>query len=330
MSWGNQTVFFYQRNSDTLLFAIEVKTERTLSVDDLVDAYNGDIAHHSEDLSAENNNINPLHQLFGYLSHNSLKYGVLTTYAKTWFLKRDCSKLYVSPTFSFNNTDPTVFQSYAYIINLACSNHFDVPAPQSPEPETDEDSSSQSSCGCIGNNILSKTINLDHFLRRSFLGCGWTGTVFRAELDNEEVAIKIVDLSQHPEYEDEILTEVVTYDTLKELQGNCIPKLKVAGFDGMLFVIAMELVGSPLEVERTNHEERLTIVDKLSLIHSFGILHGDVRIDNILINYDSYGFKVYFIDFAASKRTSKKSDFAKEMKQLKALLELLVSISTNF
>ena len=150
-----------------------------------------------------------------------------------------------------------------------------------------------------------KTISLDHFLRRSFLGCGWTGKVFRAELDNEEVAIKIVDLSQHPEHEDEILTEVVTYNTLKELQGNCIPKLKVAGFDGMLFVIAMELVGSPLEVERTNHEKWLTIVDKLSLIHSFGILHGDVCLDNILIHYDSYGFQVYFVDFAASKRTSK-------------------------
>jgi len=79
------------------------------------------------------------------------------------------------------------------------------------------------------------------------------------------VAIKIVDLSQHPEHEDEILTEVVTYNTLKELQGNCIPKLKVAGFDDMLFVIAMQLVGSPLEVEKTNHSERLTIVDKLSL-----------------------------------------------------------------
>ncbi|CAG8629737.1 10432_t:CDS:2 [Paraglomus brasilianum] len=61
----------------------------------------------------------------------------------------------------------------------------------------------------------------------------------------------------------------------------------------------MELVGSPLEVERTNHEKWLTIVDKLSLIHSFGILH----------------------------ENQQKSDFAKEMKQLKALLELLPNAS---
>src|SRR5206468_9302717 len=46
----------YQPNSATLLFAIEVKTERTLSVDDLV-AYNDDIVDYTEDLSTENNTV---------------------------------------------------------------------------------------------------------------------------------------------------------------------------------------------------------------------------------------------------------------------------------
>ncbi|RUS12445.1 LOW QUALITY PROTEIN: hypothetical protein BC937DRAFT_87885, partial [Endogone sp. FLAS-F59071] len=96
-----------------------------------------------------------------------------------------------------------------------------------------------------------------------------------------------------------MLTEVAVYDALKVLQGLCIPHFKLAGYYGGIFVIRL-----PLEVGKLSHRDRLEIVDKLSLIHTYGILHNDIRLDNILIRRYDDRIKVYFIDFAMSKRTS--------------------------
>ena len=50
------------------------------------------------------------------------------------------------------------------------------------------------------------------------------------------MAVKICDLYKQPQYEEEVLTEVAVYNTLKALQGYCIPRFKLAGYDGGLFV----------------------------------------------------------------------------------------------
>ena len=47
-----------------------------------------------------------------------------------------------------------------------------------------------------------------------------------------------------------------------------------------------------------SHEECLHIVNQLSCIHSYGILHNDIRLGNILMCEFDGGFTAYFIDFA--------------------------------
>lgn len=65
--------------------------------------------------------------------------------------------------------------------------------------------------------------------------------------------MKVCDLYKHPDYEKEVLTEVAVYNALKAFQGLCIPRLNVAGYHGLIFVIATEISGSPLEVDKLNH-----------------------------------------------------------------------------
>ncbi|EXX70942.1 kinase-like domain-containing protein [Rhizophagus irregularis DAOM 181602=DAOM 197198] len=73
-----------------------------------------------------------INQVYGYMCANSLKYGVLSTYDQTWFLKRevvnvgeeDHGRLYVSNTIMSVSTSPTLLKSVAYMIDLASNNHY--------------------------------------------------------------------------------------------------------------------------------------------------------------------------------------------------------------
>lgn len=179
-----------------------------------------------------------------------------------------------------------------------------------------------------GNEQSRGVLGLEDFGWDSFdvidvLGNGRCGTVFEAVLRGEKVAFKLCDLWQYPEYEKEIFTEVKTYMSLEQLQGRTIPKLKGAGYTaGGFFAIATEIAGSPIEVEELSDQERNEIVKALSDIHDHGILHKDIRPENILIQRHRDGFKAMFIDFAFSKRVSNKEEPKKETAILKMMLGL--------
>ena len=111
---------------------------------------------------------------------------------------------------------------------------------------------------------------------------------------------------------------------LKELQGHTIPKLKGIGYTAAGFMaFATEIAGSPIIVEELSEQERNEVVTALSGIHDRGILHNDIRSENILIQRHSDGFKVMFIDFTLSRDILKKSESRKEMITLKLILDLV-------
>ncbi|KAF9547325.1 hypothetical protein BGW38_009630, partial [Lunasporangiospora selenospora] len=72
-------------------------------------------------------------------------------------------------------------------------------------------------------------LSLHDFEIREVLGECRKGHIFRAVWVDEQVALKTCDLYKNPEYEDEMLTEVIVYEALKTLQGVCIPRFKAAG-----------------------------------------------------------------------------------------------------
>ena len=154
------------------------------------------------------------------------------------------------------------------------------------------------------------------------LGKGRSGTVFKAILHGEIVALKVCDLWQHPDYEKELLNEVEVYHALKDLQGYCIPRLKGAGYTaGGLFAIATDIVGSPLEdVESLSDQELRIIQSALLSIHQHGFVHKDIHCNNILVKYNGNKFHASFIDFAFSGGGSS-GDFQKEMRSLMGLLK---------
>jgi tRNA A-37 threonylcarbamoyl transferase component Bud32 len=140
-------------------------------------------------------------------------------------------------------------------------------------------------------------------------------------LNNKSVALKFLDLWQHPALGHELINEIKVYRTLKQLQGKCIPRFEKAGYvPGGLLIIATEIVGAPLEdVASVSKEECLAIERVLASIHSYGYIHGDVRKDNILVKRSGEHFNAFFIDFAFARRGSQ-AEFYGEKRVLAQLL----------
>ncbi|KAH7885486.1 hypothetical protein F5I97DRAFT_1885976, partial [Phlebopus sp. FC_14] len=293
---------FILRDSNRILrLVIEVKSKWTLSTDDLVETYNQKLIGCQTGSISSKSVYDQLGQIFGYLSHNQLQFGALTTYDKTWFLHRprdNPNQIRISPPIQYNDQQPTLFQCLYHLTSLARKGHGCASAsPSSPPlpPHDDstppDDNSGNSSCDegpkrKPGSQNKEECAPLEFFNWESFkvldvLGSGRSGTVFKANLHGETVALKICDLWQHPEYKKELLHEVEVYHALEDLQGDCIPRLKGAGYTaGGLFAIATDIVGRPLKAS----------------VHRRGFVHNDIRKDNILIKRNGRRFHAFLVD----------------------------------
>ena len=99
---------FIQRDlTNDLRLVIEVKTKWALSADDLVTTYAQNLIELRDGITSSISVYNPLRQIFGYLSHNHLQFGALTTYDKTWFLCRppeNPGQLCISPAIQYRKS----------------------------------------------------------------------------------------------------------------------------------------------------------------------------------------------------------------------------------
>lgn len=314
---------FILMDGDRLILVVEVKTKWALSVDNIVEMYQDNLKDLAKHRASPVSVIGQIKQIYGYMGHNKLQYGVLSTYERTWFLRRppdNPGKLFISEVVMNTVTNPTLLQCLVYIMSLARHNPNSSSPPASPLPPVDDERDDDGDSKGI---LRLEDFGWDSFDVIDVLGNGRCGTVFKAVLRGEKVAFKLCDLWQYPQYEKEMLTKVKTYMSLEQLQGRTIPKLKGAGYTaGGFFAIATEIAGSPIEVEELSDQERNEIVKALSDIHDHGVLHKDIRPENILIERHRDGFRVMFIDFAFSKGVSNKEESKKEMAILNMMLGL--------
>jgi tRNA A-37 threonylcarbamoyl transferase component Bud32 len=153
------------------------------------------------------------------------------------------------------------------------------------------------------------------------IGEGRSGKVFEGTFRGERVVIKLSDLWQHPELHEEMLREARTYVELGKLQGHGIPKLKGVGYTaGGLFALMTEFAGWPIKVENLNDEKRKMIVGVLASIHGEGLLHGDLRCENILIENYHGDPRITFIDFGFSRKFSNHKESDREMAALQKMI----------
>ena len=230
----NRPDYSVTKNSNTILF-IELKTKWNVDSEDplpyrLVNAGLSDYKKKkkkkvdSEDiiqdyLDSHPSIYNAIQQVFGYLGDGKLRYGVLSTYDRSWFLYRpteDPGCLKFSDCIGRASSNPTLFRCIAYILSLAVQGHECPPPPPQPPPSSlsdplsvesselddeemdplyqpSEGSSGRRNTGTgklgaadKGRKLQLEQFGWDSFMAINILGGGRCGTVYKAMFRGKE------------------------------------------------------------------------------------------------------------------------------------------------
>ncbi|PKK66347.1 hypothetical protein RhiirC2_868353 [Rhizophagus irregularis] len=139
-----QPDFIIVNSNMVLLMIWECKTKWVLKVlphEDIIALYVQEKETKEGPYVRSNNDssiFGSINQVYSYMCANSLKYGVLSTYDQTWFLKREAVKVEGE---DHTSTSPTLFKSVAYMIDLASNNHYApfLKKPMMTVDDTNED-----------------------------------------------------------------------------------------------------------------------------------------------------------------------------------------------
>ena len=300
-------------------------------------------------------NINPhirnaIAQLYTYMVVNHLHHGILTSSDFTFFFRRvkvenavdGFEQLLISTGIAHNATNPTVLQSTAYFLSVADGIPFTSPPPsRGPSPRNSRPSSTRNSPSTLRRilettNSASNNSNehgsaafrddiivssesdfaLEDFNIKSVLGMGRTKVYYEA---NNQLALKTIDLWKQPNMLSELHHEIEIYRLLSDLQGRFIPKLVLHGYwEGGMYCIGFSLCGTvPKALSESQKQSVLSCIDA---IHNRGIIHNDIKKENILI--DENGL-VYLIDFGFATVNSCKDAQQDERNQMLTCIECL-------
>ncbi|KAF3210823.1 hypothetical protein TWF679_006610 [Orbilia oligospora] len=252
--------------------------------------------------------LKSVHRLYGYMSINFLKYGILTTVESTRVLRRVCDDHYpegileCSPEIDINGEllrSPLSALAYvACLIRKEGYMHMSMD-PDGTWPESTriirlgKDGQQVAPIpGLIGNEGLDARefrMRLDDVIKGSSSGSKYVtrGTIFVTKTDPNNgvpVVIKIYDL-QNPNAAHQYSREIIMYDRLSPLQGSHVPSLYAHGTDsgGGFGIIVLEDCGESLQDEWYPDTRELARTALLN-IHDRGVLHRDIEFRNITYN----------------------------------------------
>ena len=294
-------------------------------------------------------------QLYTYIVVNHLPVGILTSAHFTFFFKRvkvegatdGFEQLFISTGISHSATNPTVFQSIAYLLSIADGTKFNSPPPsplrQSPRhsrPSSARNSPLPSRNTTVTSNFPAGPDNYDNqedvvgssqdksgssyeseftledFSIKSVLGSGRTKVYYEAK---NQLALKGIDLWKQSHMLYELHNEIEVYRILSDLQGIAIPRLVLHGYwEGGMYCIGFSLCGSVPET--LSDSQKQSILSTIDAIHARGIIHNDIKKENILV--DENGTAV-LIDFGFATQNSCKDVQQDERNQLLKCIEYL-------
>jgi hypothetical protein len=323
------------RNGE-IIAVVEDKGCWTLNMEDIANSYN-----------ARTHVASAVNQLYHYMRLNHRKHGILTSYDHTWFAYRsqECSvcdapqgheTLYISEGVSFAAKTPTVLQCFSFFNSIA-DDTFIASPPISPRSSRANSAtldsrnpsptfSSSRSASRRGSPLSSTSeinqqaqhFDVDDFKLNAVLGQG-RSKVYLDSYESRPIALKTADIAKHKEMLAELLNEVAVYDDLSPLQGKGIPKLVCHGYlEDVLYCVGVSVCGSVPEV--ITEKQKQVLLETLDIIHENGILHNDIKKENILVDEGGHPF---IIDFGFSTRSASKVDQEGERLMLMRLIESL-------
>ncbi|KAI9339085.1 hypothetical protein BDR26DRAFT_862600 [Obelidium mucronatum] len=316
----------------------EEKGKWTLTSGDLVTIY------------ASNSYVSKaLNQLYHYMRLNYCKYGILSSYEFTWFVCRVqvcdiCQDpprhetLVVSNGFAYNCQNPPPLQCLAYFNTIVDATNMDSPpssqrSSRSSSAQVNESVTSVFSPRGSRGNLFQESgspsaastssshqqiFDADDFRFNAVMGEG-RSKVYLEQFDSKPVALKVADVAKNAEMLVELQNEVAIYEDLAELQGYGIPKFLCHGFiEEVLYCVGVSVCGNVVETLDSYQKQALVLT--LEKIHQAGILHNDIKMENILVDESGNPF---IIDFGFASRNVSADARAEERNLLLTLIEAI-------
>ena len=130
-----------------------------------------------------------------------------------------------------------------------------------------------------------------------------------------------------------LLNEITAYIRLVRLWSKHVPRLRYWGTtcDGSVLALATELLtGASLAQQRSISQEAVEdALAALSAVHSAGMLHGDIRADNLMLLHNGVRPCARLIDFGFAQ-DAQAGQMRQEMKKFRQLLDKHVCIAAVY
>ena len=313
-------------SDNEIRFFVEMKTRWTL--DNLIET------SLVEQWESDNNLKSVVSQVMGYMCHNKLKFGAVSSFERTWFLQRTSDDLLISPPIRFSGSrdtgSPTLYRALAFCLSCVLSNHyeeFDSSDTSSYEiTNTESSSSSSQKRPRDGDNEDSAAVKRPRIRTRSQtrqtekqayfagttipkgfhlgllkeqIGEGFCGSVFACCFRGQEIAVKICDVYNNKEGVIAMQKEVEIYKRLRDLQGKLVPRLCFYGEAWGFYIIATSRIFG-VHPSKSGLDSQVCdnlLKEALAALEDRGVRHGDPKDDNIIITPER---KLVLIDFSHS------------------------------
>ncbi|KAI8603387.1 kinase-like domain-containing protein [Dissophora ornata] len=144
---------------------------------------------------------------------------------------------------------------------------------------------------------------------------------YKASWRGHDVVVKKCDIWNKYSVAEELKNEAKVYQKLHRLQGRHIPKLWLAGIaDGLEMLLVIDFVGTDVSQELLDDSAPIKIREAMSAIHELGVVHGDIRPQNIVMQHRGPNAKFFFVDFGFSRFTVDRTELFQEIATLNSLL----------
>ncbi|KAK6346623.1 hypothetical protein TWF696_006743 [Orbilia brochopaga] len=318
-------------------FMIEVKTPWALRTHPTLDLPNYYNKHHGDFKSDAI--IKAIHQIYGYMTLNSLRYGILTNGDATFIFRRvhdnkdsrDDERggvLECSPTISITGQEfESPVAAYAFVAALSYedgwSYHSLADDLGTPPTELQFDQAEEILAPLPTKKLFTTTKGLSFQLGR-LLGDGvastTVGTIVYRKTSLCNCIVKTYDLVNQ-EAEQMFEQEYKIYQQLSHFQGLRIPRLYLKGnIMGLIGILILEDCGEELQEGAKKVGAKKAVLETLQQIHAKGVLHNDLALRNIVFNpHEPPESAFRLIDFGFATLNATERECQDEMAMLEAL-----------
>jgi hypothetical protein len=229
--------------------------------------------------------VKGIHQIYGYMSYNYLRYGILTTYKGAYFLKRSTEKskqsiLSISqPKFL---TQKSFLKYWLFVLFQSYQEGFYSSPTGDPFCASDKPieaiTLSPNCCRYDLHDIRSSQISFADNVVQRVVNKGCVGSVISGSISacEEDIKLKMLDSFNNDKALEICKAEISFYKQLESLQGSLIPKFY--GFFNLhgFLILALEDCGNPItESEYLQFKDEIDAA--VAQIESFGVSHCDLE-----------------------------------------------------